>query len=146
MQGETPGSTPPGVDELPGRPSRGPSAETRCRATTGRHKSPTGLDTDGRAYYRRKRAESKRPMEAIRCLKRRISDAIYRQLITDAAPQRANAGPGGHCGASHVSSAAGSIPHTGTSDQPLPGPATTTLRPTATRGKTKPRRHLDATG
>jgi hypothetical protein len=34
------------------------------------------LDTDGRAYYRRKRADGKRPMETIRCLKRRISDAI----------------------------------------------------------------------
>ena len=38
------------------------------------------LDTDGRAYYRRKRAEGKKPLEAMRCLKRRISDAIYRQL------------------------------------------------------------------
>ena len=104
------------------------------------------LDTDGRAYYRRKRADGKRPMEAIRCLKRRISDAIYRQLVTDAAPERANAGPGGHCGASHVSSAAGSIPHTGTSDQPLPGPATTTLRAPATPGKTEPRRHLEPAG
>ena len=28
------------------------------------------LDTDGRAYYRRKRAEGKKPMEAMRCLKR----------------------------------------------------------------------------
>jgi hypothetical protein len=26
------------------------------------------LDTDGRAYYRRKRAEGKKPLEAIRCL------------------------------------------------------------------------------
>ena len=42
------------------------------------------LDTDGRAYYRRKRAEGKKPLEAMRCLKRRISDAIYRQLIADA--------------------------------------------------------------
>ncbi len=42
------------------------------------------LDTDGRVYYRRKRAEGKRPLEAIRCLKRRISDAIYRQLVADA--------------------------------------------------------------
>ena len=42
------------------------------------------LDTDGRAYYRRKRAEGKRPLEAIRCLKRRISDAIFRQLLADA--------------------------------------------------------------
>ena len=42
------------------------------------------LDTEGRAYYRRKRAEGKKPLEAIRCLKRRISDAIYRQLLADA--------------------------------------------------------------
>jgi transposase len=94
------------------------------------------LDTDGRAYYRRKRADGKRPLEAIRCLKRRISDAIYRQLVTDAAAERANAGPGGHCGASHISSAAGSNPHTDTSDQPLPGPAPTTLRPSASTRKT----------
>ncbi|WP_369793465.1 hypothetical protein [Terrabacter sp. Root85] len=107
------------------------------------------LDTDGRAYYRRKRAEGKRPLEAIRCLKRRISDAIYRQLVTDAAAASAAAavkakdtGPGGHCGASHVSSAAGSNPLTSASDQPLPGPAPTTLRRTATPRKT----HLHATG
>jgi transposase len=104
------------------------------------------LDTDGRTYYRRKRADGKRPMEAIRCLKRSISDAIFRQLVTDAGPERVNAGPGGHCGASHVSSAAGSIPHTGTSDQPLPGPAPTTLRPPATPGKTEPERHLESAG
>ena len=53
------------------------------------------LDTDGRAYYRRKRAEGKKPLEAIRCLKRRISDAIYRQLLADAqAAQAAWHGPG----------------------------------------------------
>jgi len=87
------------------------------------------LNTDGRTYYRRKRAEGKKPLEALRCLKRRISDAIYRQLVADAAGVLADkdAGPGGHCGASLVSSATGSHPHTGTSDQPLPGPALTTL-------------------
>jgi transposase len=103
------------------------------------------LDTDGRAYYRRKRAEGKRPLEAIRCLKRRISDAIYRQLVADALSAAAtgeDAGPGGHCGASHASSAAGSNPLTSSSDQPLPGPAPTTLRRTATTRKT----HLEATG
>ena len=53
------------------------------------------LDTDGRAYYRRKRAEGKKPLEAIRCLKRRISDAIYRQLLDDARPPaRTWRGPG----------------------------------------------------
>jgi transposase len=41
------------------------------------------LDTDGRAYYRRKIADGKTRMEATRCLKRRISDALYRQLVTD---------------------------------------------------------------
>jgi transposase len=52
------------------------------------------LDTDGRAYYRRKRAEGKRPLEAIRCLKRRISDAIFRQLRADAPePSRWSAPP-----------------------------------------------------
>jgi len=93
------------------------------------------LDTDGRAYYRRKRAEGKKPMEAMRCLKRRISDALYRQLLADAQPAQlegVDAGPGGHRGASHTSSAAGSHPHTGTSDQPLPGPAPATL-PASTR-------------
>jgi len=85
------------------------------------------LDTDGRAYYRRKRAEGKKPLEAIRCLKRRISDVIYRQLLADA--QRASAGPGGHCGATQESSAVDLPPHIDTSDQPLPGPAPTTLQP-----------------
>jgi transposase len=41
-------------------------------------------DTEGRAYYRRKRADGKKPMEAMCCLKRRISDPIYRQLAADA--------------------------------------------------------------
>ena len=41
-------------------------------------------DTEGRAYYRRKLAEAKTPMEALRCLKRRLSDAVYRQLVADA--------------------------------------------------------------
>jgi hypothetical protein len=89
-------------------------------------------DTEGRAYYRRKRAEGKKPMEALRCLKRRISDAIYRQLVADAATaqtQDSEAGPGGHSGASLILSATGSHPHTGTSSQPLPGPALTTLPP-----------------
>ena len=36
------------------------------------------LDTEGRAYYRRKLSQGKTRMEAMRCLKRRISDAVYR--------------------------------------------------------------------
>ena len=40
-------------------------------------------DTPGRDYYRRKLAEGKSHKEALRCLKRRISDAVWRQLQTD---------------------------------------------------------------
>ena len=69
------------------------------------------LDTDGRAYYRRKRAAGKKPAEALRCLKRRISDAIYKQLVTDASA--AGTGPGGHCGATQESSAV-DLPRTST--------------------------------
>jgi transposase len=91
------------------------------------------LDTDGRAYYRRKRAAGKKPMEAMRCLKRRISDAVYRQLHADT--ERLSASPGGHCGATQESSAVDLPPHIDTSDQPLPGPATPTLQPAARHRK-----------
>jgi transposase len=87
-------------------------------------------DTEGRAYYRRKLAAGKTPLEALRCLKRRLSDAIYRRLVADAQVVE-SAGPGGHCGASLQSSAVDLPPHIDTSDQPLPGPATPTLRPPA---------------
>lgn len=99
------------------------------------------LDTQGRAYYRRKRAAGKTHLEALRCLKRRISDAVYRQLLADAqvAEQPADVGvgkeamstgPGGQCGASLESSAVDLPPHIDTSDQPLPGPAQPNLQPT----------------
>ncbi len=50
--------------------------------------------SDGRAYYERKLAEGKTHKEALRCLKRRISDAIYARLRADAR----TAGPGGQRG------------------------------------------------
>jgi transposase len=37
----------------------------------------------GQAHYRRKLAEGKSPKEALRCLKRRLSDAVYRCLLAD---------------------------------------------------------------
>ena len=40
-------------------------------------------DTPGRAYYLRKIAEGKSKKEALRCVKRRISDAVWRQLQVD---------------------------------------------------------------
>jgi transposase len=90
-------------------------------AVTQLRHDPTGQD-----YYRRKRSENKKPMEAMRCLKRRISDAIYRQLVADA-QRESGAGPRGHCGATQESSAVDLPPHIDTSDQPLPGPAVPTL-------------------
>ncbi len=39
----------------------------------------------GRAFFERKVAEGKTKKEAVRALKRRISDAVYRQLLLDAA-------------------------------------------------------------
>ena len=41
-------------------------------------------DTPGRAYYLRRQAEGKTRKEALRALKRRISDAVWRQLQIDA--------------------------------------------------------------
>ncbi len=56
-------------------------------------------DTPGRADYLRRQAEGKTRKEAIRALKRRISDAVWRQLqVGPAAPL--TAGPGGHPGTS----------------------------------------------
>ena len=40
-------------------------------------------DTIGRTYYDKKIAEGKTPKEAIRALKRRISDAVYKSLVAD---------------------------------------------------------------
>lgn len=40
-------------------------------------------DTPGRVYLERKIAEGKTRKEALRALKRRISDAVYRQLLAD---------------------------------------------------------------
>ena len=47
--------------------------------------------TAGRIYFERKVAEGKTKREALRSLKRHVSNAIYRQLVLDA-----KRGPGGH--------------------------------------------------
>ena len=106
--------------------------------------------SEGRAYYDRKIAAGKAPNSALRCLKRRLSDIVYRTLLNDLVsvgnapaptpeepiaeragdnqPDGTTAGPGGHRGASLTSSATGSQPHTGTSEKSLPGPADTQPR------------------
>jgi transposase len=40
-------------------------------------------DPRGGAYYQKKLAEGKSRKEALRCLKRRISDAVFRSLMAD---------------------------------------------------------------
>jgi transposase len=42
-------------------------------------------DTEGRAYYERKRAAGKTKREALRCLKRRLSDIVFTTMRHDAA-------------------------------------------------------------
>jgi hypothetical protein len=39
--------------------------------------------SEGGHYYRKKVAEGKSRKEAMRCLKRRISDAVFRALVLD---------------------------------------------------------------
>jgi transposase len=82
-------------------------------------------DTAGRAYYRRRVAEGKTTMEAMRALKRHLSDVVYKQMLRDAQRTRTGAtGPGGHLGATLQSSADDPIPTAASSDKSRPGPAT----------------------
>jgi hypothetical protein len=82
-------------------------------------------DTPGRAYHRRRLAEGKTTMEALRALKRHLSDVVYQQMLRDAKRARtAGTGPGGQSGATLQSSADGPIPTAASSDKSQPGPAT----------------------
>ena len=98
--------------------------------------------SEGRAYYDKKIAEGKTHKEALRALKRRISDAIYARLQADAR-QGAHApatGPGGQPGNDSASSAASSHPARQLFGQATPGPKTT-IRPDttpSTRSPSKP--------
>ena len=56
-------------------------------------------DSKGRAYYDKKMAEGKTSKEALRALKRQVSDALYRRMKADARRAAASAAdPGGHRG------------------------------------------------
>ena len=90
--------------------------------------------SEGRAYYDRKVKEGKTNKEALRCLKRRISAAIFAHLVADAkrSAEAAKAGPGGQVGNGSVASVAGSHP------------AEPALRPSHSRASSNtraPRRH-----
>ncbi len=111
----------------------GRPAGCRCAATVASHAIHMAAITqirhkhsDGRAYYQRKIAEGKTHKEALRCLKRRISDAIYARLRADARQAAAAApkDPGGQPGNDSDSSAAGSHPGHRLFGQATPGPET----------------------
>jgi transposase len=92
--------------------------------------------TAGREFYDARKAGGTPSMMAMRALKRRLSNVVYARMVADQnrRDQVAVTGPGGHQDNDSVSSAAGSQPYTGSSDKPLPGPATSqrrTLIPTA---------------
>jgi transposase len=96
--------------------------------------------SDGRAYYDRKLAEGKTPKEALRCLKRRVSDAVFARLRADArraGTAAGTGGPGGQPGNDSVASAAGSHPRNRLFGQATPEPATT-LRPPSGHSRTRP--------
>jgi hypothetical protein len=40
-------------------------------------------DTEGRVYYRRKHPRGESRKEALRCLKRRLADVVYRAMTRD---------------------------------------------------------------
>jgi hypothetical protein len=92
--------------------------------------------SDGRAFYDKKIAEGKTRKEALRSLKRRISDAIYAALVADARQATAcPQGPGGQPGNHSASRAAGSHPARRLFGQATPGPRHHTTAADGTRGK-----------
>jgi transposase len=89
-------------------------------------------DTPGRAYYRRRLAEGKTTMEALRALKRHLSDVVYKRIVADTKRAQTSAtGPGGQSGATLQSSADGPIPTAASSDKSQPGPATSKPKTTS---------------
>jgi transposase len=99
--------------------------------------------SNGRAYYERKLAEGKTSKEALRSLRRRVSDAIFARLQDDArrvAAARTEKGPGGQPGNDSVASAAGSHPEHRLFGQATPGPESTLRPATAPKRAVTPRR------
>ncbi|MEO7630068.1 MAG: transposase [Mycobacteriales bacterium] len=92
-------------------------------------------DPHGIAYYSsRKLAEGTGKKGALRCMKRRLSDAGYRSLVDDRA-RAAAAGREGHSGATLASSATARSPMDSTSEKSLTRPAAANGTPSRTRVK-----------
>ena len=86
-------------------------------------------DTPGRAYFDRKLAEGKSKKEALRSLKRHISDAVWRQLQADLEPAD-QTGPGGQPGATLNQRGRPCTLTAGTSVKSLPDPTKRYAHPT----------------
>jgi transposase len=102
-----------------------------------RHRHSTG-----RAYYDKKIAQGKTPKEALRSLKRQVSNAIFASLQADARRAAARAGdPGGQQGNDSVASAAGLHPRDRLFGKATPGPGhhPTTAASTPAPGPAKAR-------
>ncbi len=95
--------------------------------------------SEGRACYDKKVAEGKTHKEALRSLKRKVSDAIFARLQADARQAAAarTKGPGGQPGNGSDSSAASSHPERRLFGPATPGPDTT-IRPGTTAGTPSP--------
>ena len=92
--------------------------------------------SEGRACYDKKVTEGKTHKEALRSLKRKVSDAIFARLQADARQAREK-GPGGQPGNGSDSSAASSHPERQLFGPATPGPDTT-IRPGTTAGTPSP--------
>jgi transposase len=104
--------------------------------------------SQGRAYYEKKLAEGKTPKEALRSLKRQVSNAMFACLQADARRAAARAGgPGGQQGNDSVASVAGSHPRHRLFGQATPGPGhhTTTAAGSPAPGHSRNGRKTDRT-
>ncbi|WP_405098199.1 IS110 family transposase [Micromonospora sp. NBC_01412] len=84
--------------------------------------------TEGRAYFDLKKTSGKTSMEAMRALKRRLSNVVYARMVADQKRRQA-ADPGGQSGTTLLSSVTDLTPEIGPSDKPLPRPATSKPKP-----------------
>ena len=88
--------------------------------------------TEGRAYYDRRKTDGKTSMEAMRALKRRLSNIVYKTMLDDTvrhAASGARTGPGGQRDNDSDSSAAGSQSQHRHFGQATPGPVTNQPKP-----------------
>ena len=106
--------------------------------------------TDGRRYYDRRVAEGKTPIEAMRALKRRLSNVVYRQLVNDQkqkagvgeqGPELRRTGSEGHTwGRLRNPARPARTPTPTLRTSQFPNPSTSTLPRPPARAQTAPRR------